>query len=177
MVPNDGLKLLSRGYAENMAHAVMLAVDQPEVSAGEIYNVRDERLLSLREWITYITRAMNHELEMVSLPFELARPSRPYAERAHHDAVDIAKVMTELGYRDVVPVEEALGRTVAWYLENRPEPGGEAERQLRDAFDYATEDNLIHDYQRFLLQAREQAAVGYHYRHSYAHPKSPMQQQ
>lgn len=172
IIPNDGLKLLSRGYAENMAHAVLLAVDNPEKSAGKIYNVSDDRAFSLREWICLIAASMDCELELVSMPFELARPSRPYTGRAHHEVLDISKIKTDLGYRDVVACEEAIRRTVLWYLENCPEPGGEIERQLGDPFDYDTESKVIKEYIEFLAPARERVSVGYQYRHPYPHPKA-----
>lgn len=172
IIPNDGLKLLSRGYIENMAHAVLLAVDQPDKSAGQIYNVRDERLLSVREWIYLIAASMGSELEMVSIPFDLAHPSRPYTGRSHHEVLDINKIKTQLGYRDIVDCEEAIRRTVSWYLTNRPEPGGEVERQLGDSFDYDIEDRVIQEYRDFLAPARERVATGFKYRHPYPHPKT-----
>lgn len=173
IIPDNGLKLASRGYAENMAHAVLLAVDNPQASAGQTYNVRDESVLSLREWVCLIARIMGCELELVSLPFELARPSRPYAGRANHEVLDITKVRAELGYRDLVPAEEAMRRTVTWYLENRPAAGGEVEKQLGDPFNYAVEDEGIGEFRQFVAAARERAPVAYHYRHPYAHPKRP----
>ncbi|MFC1905141.1 NAD-dependent epimerase/dehydratase family protein, partial [Chloroflexota bacterium] len=114
ILPDNGLKLRVRGYAENMAHAVLLAVDQPDKASGQIYNVGDAQVLTLREWVCAIAREMNAELELVCIPFELARPSRPYAGRAHHEVTDIAKIKDELGYEDLVPAEEALRRTVRW---------------------------------------------------------------
>jgi nucleoside-diphosphate-sugar epimerase len=173
IIPDNGLKLSSRGYAENMAHAVLLAVDNPQASAGQTYNVRDELVLSLREWVCLIAQIMGSELELVSLPFEVARPSRPYAGRAHHEVLDITKVRAELGYRDLVPVEEAMRRNVMWYLENRPAPGGEVEKLLGDPFNYAVEDEVIKAFRDFVAVARERASVAYHHRHPYPHPKRP----
>lgn len=173
IIPDGGLRLERRGYAENMAHAVLLAVDNPQKSAGQIYNVADDTILSIRDWIMLIAQIMNHQWELVSLPFWLARPSRPYAGRAHHRVLDIGKVQTELGYRDIVPTREAIQRTVEWYLAHRPKPGGEVERQLGDPFDYAAEDRIIQEFQAMAARLREMAAVGYHWRHAYDHPPEP----
>lgn len=41
-VLDGGLTLESRAYVENAAHAVLLAVDQPQQAAGRIYHVADE---------------------------------------------------------------------------------------------------------------------------------------
>lgn len=173
ILPDGGLKLHSRGYAENMAHALLLAVDRPEVSAGKSYNVRDEQALALREWVTIISRAMDWEWEYVSLPFIQARTSRPYSRGSHHVVLDITNLQRDLGYTDVVPAEEAVARTVKWYLEHRPEPGGEVERQLRDPFDYAAEDQLIQINKEAADRVREVPFAGFKYVHPYAHPKRP----
>jgi nucleoside-diphosphate-sugar epimerase len=169
IIPDGGLKLERRGYADNVAHAVLLAVDKPRESAGEIYNVGDELILSLKEWVETIAHALNHEFELVSLPFSLARPSRPYAGRDFHWVTDIGKIKTRLGYRDQVPATEGLRRTVGWYMENRPEPGGELERNLGDPFDYATEDKIIREYKEADTRIGKIKVVRYHFHHAYEH--------
>jgi len=58
-----------------------------------------------------------------------------------------------------------------WILENRPEPGGEVERDLGDSFDYATEDGLIRDFEEGLIKIRERNSGSYRFRHAYEHPK------
>ena len=49
VIADGGLKLESRAYVENAAHAVLLAVDQPEVSAGRQYFVADEKIYTMRQ--------------------------------------------------------------------------------------------------------------------------------
>lgn len=173
IVPDNGLKLAGKAYAENAARAVLLAVDKPKESAGQVYNVRDDRLQCLRDWIMLICKAMNYQMEFVNLPFEMARPSRPYGGNAHHHVSDITKIKTELGYQDVVPPEEAIQRTVRWYLGHRPEPGGEAEQELRDPFDYAIEDAVIEEYRKCVPRIRELGGIGFKWRHIYDHPTAP----
>jgi len=173
IVPDGGLKLERRAYAENAAHTVLLAVDKPEVAAGQIYNVGDEKVLSLREWIQIIARTLNYELELVSMPFTLARPSRPYAGVSHHMVMDISKIKAELGYRDVVPAEEAIQRTANWYVDNPLERGGEMEQRLGDPFDYTVEEQVITEYKNTISRLRELASVGFQWRHTYDHPAGP----
>ncbi|MBI4289453.1 MAG: NAD-dependent epimerase/dehydratase family protein [Chloroflexi bacterium] len=175
IIPDGGWRLERRGYAENMAHGVLLAVDKPRESAGQIYNVADETILPIRDWVTMIARGMKREWELVSMPFAFARPSRPYAGRAHNRVLDIAKVQKELGYRDVVPNGEAVRRTVEWYLAHRPAPGGEVERQLGDPFDYATEDRLIAEYRKATDHLRDIGEVKFKWRHAYDHPIKPVE--
>ncbi|MEZ4331219.1 MAG: NAD-dependent epimerase/dehydratase family protein [Myxococcota bacterium] len=175
VVPDGGLALVTHGYAANLAHAVLLAVDQPEASAGQIYNCGDDRQLTVAQIIERIAHALGQPLEIVGVPAALGFPARALVlGGTHHTLLDLTKVRAQLGYRDVVPVEEALARTTRWLVEHRPEPGGAIERQLNDRFDYAVEDELI---RRFRAAVGELAkldpasrAVGHH---PYPHPTEP----
>jgi nucleoside-diphosphate-sugar epimerase len=173
IIPDEGLRLERRAYAENAAHSLLLAVDKPEVSAGQIYNVGDEKILSLREWIQIVASTLNHELELVSMPFSLAEASRPYVESSHHLVMDITKIKAKLGYKDVVPAEEAIQRTVNWYLNDPPPRGGELEQRLGDPFDYTTEERIIKEYKETVSKLVGLASVGYEWRHFYDHPTAP----
>lgn len=145
VLADGGLTLDTRGYVDNLAHAVLLAVDRPEASAGQAYNCGDERMLTLRQLAEWIARILGHDWEIVSVPCEAALPARPLLMHvgSHHRVLDLTKIRTELGYRDVVPTEEALRRTVQWLVENRPQPGGIEETILQDPFDYQAEDRLV----------------------------------
>ncbi|MBI4287776.1 MAG: NAD-dependent epimerase/dehydratase family protein [Chloroflexi bacterium] len=170
ILPDGGTALEHKGYTENMAHAVMLAVEKPE-SSGQIYNVGDETVLTIKQWVETIARLMGHQWEIVEMPYRLARPSRPYSGRTHHRVLDLAKIRTELGYKELVPVEEALRRTVAWLVEHRPDPDGEVERQLQDPFDYAAEDHFIKEYQAAVERILVVPFNRERWRHPYDHPK------
>lgn len=175
VLPDGGLALITHGYAENLAHAVLLAVDQPEVSAGQIYNCGDDVQLSVAQIVEVIAATLQREVEIVNLPRELAAPARAVSLGWHrHALLDLSKICAHLGYRDVVPPVEALARTARWYVEHRPEPGGEVETRLGDPFDYAAEDALIERFSAFrdeLLAAGEQRSGIAH--HPYAHPTEP----
>ena len=145
VLPDGGLRVATVGYAENLAHAVLLAVDRPDTAAGQSYNCGDEQALTLRQRVESIARILDHPLEVVGVPAEVALPAWPMLthEASDHRVMDLAKIQRELGYRDAVPTQEALRRTVHWLLAHRPEPGGVTERLLGDPFDYAAEDQLI----------------------------------
>jgi len=145
VVPEDGLTLCHFGYAENLAHAVLLAVDQPDASAGQIYNCGDEEVLTLRQVVELVAGALACPLEIVSLPYALAICARPLVmqHRSTHRVFDLAKLRTQLGYRDVVPAREALARTARWLAAHPLAPGGVEEKVLQDPFDYAAEDALV----------------------------------
>ena len=152
VLPDGGLTLCSYGYAENLAHAVLLAVDQPSVSAGQIYNCADEEVLSLRQVVEIVRDALRAPLEILSLPGELAVPARPLLMQpwTTHRVFDLGKLRSELGYRDVVPAREALARTARWLNEHPLERGGAEEKILQDPFDYAAEDALVASWRRAL---------------------------
>ena len=145
VLPEDGLTLHHHGYAENLAHAVLLGVDHPEVAAGQIYHCADEEVLTLRQVVEIVAGALGHRLEIVSMPWWLAVPARPLLAQPlpTHRVFDLGKIQRELGYRDVVPAREALVRTAHWLAAHPPAPGGQEEMVLQDPFDYDTEDRLV----------------------------------
>jgi len=157
ILPEGGLTLCTFGYAGNIAHAVLLAVDDPAASAGQVYNTGDEQVLSLRQVVECICAALDHEMEIVSMPWEAARPAWPMLMHPlpTHRVLDICKLRRELGYRDPVAPPEALALTARWYVANPPPPGGETEWILQDPFDYEVEDRLIRLYKEGLARLDE----------------------
>ena len=152
VLPDGGLTLCSYGYAENLAHAVLLPLDHPAASAGQIYNCADEETLSLRQVVEVVRDALSARLEILSLPNELAVPARPLLAQpwSTHRVLDLAKLRVELGYRDVVPARQALALTARWLDAHPLERGGAEEKTLQDPFDYAAEDALAAGWRRAL---------------------------
>jgi nucleoside-diphosphate-sugar epimerase len=149
VVADDGLTLHHHGFTENLAHALLLAVEQPEAAAGEVLNVGDEEVLSVRQVIELIAHALGHELEIVSMPSALALPARPLLAQPlpTHRVLDLSRLRTRLGYRDVVPARDAIGQTARWLADHPCERDGQEEMVLTDPFDYAAEDALIAQWQ------------------------------
>jgi nucleoside-diphosphate-sugar epimerase len=124
----------SRGFAENVAWATTLAVTREQAS-NRIYNVAEPEGLSYLEWTQRVTRAAGWMGHIVLLPHgHLTLGDSNYE---HHWVVDTTRIRAELGYMEVVPQEEAIGRTVAWQLAN---PLGKFESK---DFDYAEEDRIL----------------------------------
>ncbi len=176
MLPDGGLSLMTHGYAENLAHAVLLAIDHPKVAAGQIYNCGDEDQLSLRQVVEVISRELNHPLELVSVPSSFGTAARAVSIGGsnNHVVMDLFKIKTQLGYRDRITAVEAIAKTAHWYVEHQPAPGSEIEQRLQDPFDYQAEDKVI----AILREAREKtqavaAREVTHIAHPYAHPKEP----
>ncbi len=145
VVADDGLTLHHHGYTENLAHAVLLAIGAPDAAAGHVFNVGDEEVLSVRQVIELIASALDHELEVISMPYELAIPARPLLGQPlpTHRVLDLTRVRTVLGYCDVLPAREAIALTARWLVEHPPVPGEVEEQVLTDPFDYSAEDVLI----------------------------------
>ncbi len=148
---DGGLTLVTHGYTENLAHAVVLALDT-DAGNGHIFNVGDDECLTVRQIIQVVADAMDAELEIVDLPWDLAVPARPMVMGAQttHRVMSTDKIRTLLGYHDIVPAREAIGATARWLAEHPPEPGGTEERVLEDPFDYDAEDRLITAYRAAL---------------------------
>jgi nucleoside-diphosphate-sugar epimerase len=165
-----------RGYAQNVAHALLLAVDNPEASGGQIYNIRDEHQYTQRQYVEFIARHLKHTWEIVEVPPELAHRVYKGTAAAPRDGVvefDISKIKAQLGYRDIVSPAEALAKAVDWLVANRLPPGGEIERQLGDPFAYAAEDELIAACKTGYAAAKKVKFPEVQQGHVYRHPKKP----
>lgn len=148
ILPDGGLTLKAASYVENAAHAVLCAVERPDAGAGRIFNVADERALTLAQIAEVIADELGHRFEILSLPAELAVPARPLVmhHATNHRVVNTTELRSALGYRDVVTPEEGLRRTARW-LADHP-PSGRAVTLVQDPFDYAAEDELIERWRR-----------------------------
>jgi nucleoside-diphosphate-sugar epimerase len=145
ILPESGLALNHACHVENAAHAVLLAIDQPQKSVGQIYNCGDQRLLTLRQIVEVIASALDAQIEIISMPWEFAAASRPLMAQPWmtHRVLDLTKIHTQLGYQDLVEPEEAMARTARWLRDHPIPPGSDDEKILQDPFDYRAEDQLI----------------------------------
>lgn len=155
----------SRGYVEDVAHAIALAVTD-ERAAGRTYNVAYPDTVSEAEWVKEIARVhgvVKTDLsvppshlpisasprlrisrshwpgEVVTLPADQLPPSlrRDMLDFTQQYQVDSSRIRRELGYSEIVPFDEALRRTIAWERSNPPE------KILPEDFDYAAEDAAL----------------------------------
>lgn len=138
-----GLRL-SRGYVENIARAVVLAVGEPR-SAGRTYNVAEVDALSEAEWVRAIGEACSWDGEIVAaepalLPEVLRVPIPAQDIRA-----DTSRIRRELDYQEPVSRDAGLRRAIEW---ERGQQEGEPED------DYAAEDAAL----RRISDARAQGA-------------------
>ena len=130
----------SRGYVENMAEAIALAVDN-DGAAGKVYNVADANALTTAQWIEAIGRAAGWQGKVVTVPVdELPEEMQSHADTDQHMVVDTKRIRIELGYKDVASIDQALAWSVAW------ERANPLEEARAPAFDYTIEDRLLEKY-------------------------------
>jgi nucleoside-diphosphate-sugar epimerase len=127
----------TKGYVENVAAAIALAVDDVR-AAGRVYNVGERETLSEAAWIGAIGAAAGWEGKVVVVPRgRLPDHLATDIDTDQHLVVDSSRIQRELGYGEPVSQEEALRRTVAW---ERAHPPQEVDPER---FDYAAEDALL----------------------------------
>lgn len=176
ILPDGGLSLFTRGFVENVALAVLLAVDHPEVAGGKTYNCGDRRVFTLRQWVQLIADALGLEMEIVSVPWPAgtaASALMPVPIHTSHLVLDTTRIRRELGYEDLVPPEAAIAQTARWYRDHPLQRGGADEQRLGDAFDYEAEDAVIDVQRRYMSALHEVAGPPMDRPHVYAHPTAP----
>lgn len=126
-----------RGYVEEVAAAIALA-STSDPAAGRIYNVAEAESYSELEWARRIAKVDGWRGEFRVLPTDRA-PAHPVApgNAEQHLVMDASRIRSELGYRETIPLEERIRRTIAW---ERVNPPAETQAQL---FDYAAEDAAL----------------------------------
>jgi nucleoside-diphosphate-sugar epimerase len=123
-----------RGYVDNVAHAIALAA-LDDRAGGRIYNICEEPCLPELEWQKRIARQINWSGEFVVLPVSRTPAHLRFPENAaQHIVVSSDPIRKELGYREIVDLDEGIRRTVAW---EQAHPPAALDPQQ---FDYAAED-------------------------------------
>jgi len=180
ILPNGGSTILSRGYSYNVAHALLLAVDKPQSCSGEIYNVCDDQIISNAEWIRLVIKIMEADIELIDIPFSLL-PEKFHSSSAQllfpkHRIMSIEKLKTQLGYRDVFSVEDAVQNSVNWLLDNPTERGKDIDKNIQDSYDYALEDAVIERFNHIKSMMKDfycnESNNSFVWRHPYPHPKN-----
>ena len=187
---DGGLHIRHRPYVENAAYPILLTAEKPEVSAGKVYGCTEEAMPTDRYRLQLIVEAMGidwSEIETYTFPYALGIPAwwwgsgDPYyalkgePPELGHTTVSLEKLKRDLGYRDLVPLDEAYRRTVQWLLENEAAQR-EAEEQLGDPYDYEAEDAYIDAYHDFAGKLNDIPFAGFTHVHEYAHPQYPWQE-
>jgi nucleoside-diphosphate-sugar epimerase len=113
----------TRGYVENVAAAIVLAI-RDERAAGKVYNVGDEPALAEAEWVREVGKVAGWSGKVITVP-EGAAGSLPGPLPVSPDwrqglVLDTARIRRELGYGEVVSFAEGLRRTIEWERSHTP---------------------------------------------------------
>lgn len=127
----------TRGYVENVAAAIALAVTDDR-AAGRVYNVGEADAPTEAAFVRAVGRAAGWTGEVVAvppdrLPAHLASP----ADFAQPMVADTGRIRRELGYAEPIPRDDWLRRAVEW---ERANPATERDPA---SFDYAAEDAAL----------------------------------
>ena len=102
----------THGFAEDVAEAVVCAATSTS-SAGRTYNVGELYTPTMLERLKEFARAAGWHGRIQEVPAsELDEKDRIFHDFAHDIAYDTTRIRTELGYKEVVPRDVALGRTL-----------------------------------------------------------------
>jgi nucleoside-diphosphate-sugar epimerase len=125
-----------RGYVEDVGAAIALAATSPQ-AAGRVYNVCESESFGELDWARKIAAAANWTGEFVVLPHDRTPKHLLWpGNTAQHVVASSERIRKELGYRERLPREEAMRRTIEWERANPPaEPNAQ--------FDYAAEDAAV----------------------------------
>lgn len=125
-----------RGYVEDVGAAIALAATSPQ-AAGRIYNVCEAESFGELDWARKIAASARWPGEFVVLPHDRAPKHLLWpGNTAQHVVASSERIRKELGYRERLPREEAIRRTIEW---ERANPPAEPHAQ----FDYAAEDAAL----------------------------------
>jgi nucleoside-diphosphate-sugar epimerase len=110
----------TRGYVENVADAITLAVAD-ERAINRIYNVGEPEALLEADWVRSIGQAAGWNGEVVTVP-ENSLPEHLAAkvDYEHHLYTDTGLMRAELGIDERISRAEALRRTIEWERANPP---------------------------------------------------------
>jgi nucleoside-diphosphate-sugar epimerase len=124
-MPNFGLETVHHVHADDVAQAFQLALDKPDVAAGNAYNVVSERAMTLRGIATAVAGWFGHEADLRFMPFEqfragtdadLAEASWEHIVRSHSMSID--KARRQLGYAPRYTSLQAIAAGLAWLAEH-----------------------------------------------------------
>jgi nucleoside-diphosphate-sugar epimerase len=126
-----------RGYVENVAHAIALAATSDR-AAGHVYNICDEPTLTELAWQEKIAGLLHWTGKFVVLPRErtpkhLLQPGNA----SQHVVVSSERIRSELKYKELVGIDEAIQRTATWEQQNPPQTINPQQ------FDYDAEDAAL----------------------------------
>lgn len=115
----SGTWLWTRGYVGDVATAVLATLGNAR-AAGEVFNIGEPAVRSMRGWTEQILAASGHQAELVTVP-DASLPDDMWITKgnAQHIVFDAYKAGEILGWRPEDPAA-TVARSVQWHLANPP---------------------------------------------------------
>lgn len=127
----------TRGYVENVADAIVLAI-QNDMAMRRIYNVGKQEVLTTSEWVRLIAKYAGWDGDIVVAAKDvLPKDLVPEMRSEQHLVSDTSRIRRELGYEESIPDDKGMKRTIAWERENPPETISP------EQFNYEAEDGVL----------------------------------
>jgi UDP-N-acetylglucosamine/UDP-N-acetyl-alpha-D-glucosaminouronate 4-epimerase len=120
-IHGDGQQTRDFTYIDNIVDANLLAAESAE-AAGEIFNIGQNRSVSLLDLIDLLRRTVRPELNWSH--------AKPRSGDVKHSRADISKAARILGYRPRVSFEEGFEKTVEYFRKRRDWKSGENRRAM-----------------------------------------------
>jgi nucleoside-diphosphate-sugar epimerase len=99
--------------------------------------VGEAESLPFIEWVRRIGSAAGWNGQVIPVPADqLPDTLKPEINTDHHLVIDSERIRRELGYREVVPLDDALAQTILWERQHPPEYVDP------NQFDYEAEEEL-----------------------------------
>jgi len=120
IIPEGGDVIIRHIYVQDVVKAV-LSVLQVETTRGKVYNLAQEEVLSLSEFLVLVARLMNRQLEIVRIPEmelllnDISPDISPFSGR-WVSYLDPSLAKEEIGFVST-PLEEWLPGVIYYFLE------------------------------------------------------------
>lgn len=108
----DGTEARDLIYIEDLVRAVLSCLSGQEEPFG-LFNVGAGQAFPVSDVVTRIIRASGKKL---SINYDTSKPTIPFTL-----ALDCSKIEQAAGWRSAVALDDGIGRTIAWWLQNPPE--------------------------------------------------------
>jgi nucleoside-diphosphate-sugar epimerase len=109
-----------RGYVADVASAIALAATSAQ-STGRVYNVCEADSFGELDWARKIAAATDWQGQFVVLPHNSTPKHLLWpGNTAQHIVASSDRIRQELGYREMLPREESIRRTIKWERANPP---------------------------------------------------------
>ncbi|CAH0533349.1 dTDP-glucose 4,6-dehydratase [Vibrio stylophorae] len=109
-IPSDLANMkFSKGYVENIAYGIVLATESKE--HRKVYNLAERTSLSELQWHNLIAEKLDWHGSVKLVNYKMN--SMNFSQ---HFTIDSSKIRKELGYKEIVSLENGIEKTIQWEL-------------------------------------------------------------